>query len=305
MAGFDVNSLSSELLREILQDKQEELSALTMWQSFGDVRDVTEQEGSVYIWDEPMSMSDAGHRTSEVAPDADTPIGNASLGTVQYTCPEYRFAMSLNRMAEKSLSSLDDAIDKLVMRSAYKVLGDFNSQIASVFLGNGAAATSDDLTQKAAANAWDTALGTPLDDIDDVVDELGSGLDCYIGGNVATVLSKNSDVTGSAAGSGREFVEKFDGVRQFLQNRGIGNIYFLGAQEQANEPNQTRSYDYIYQDVFVLSIPGNIVIPRYIPLEQSVHLDDLNGRKYFRANHSHDIVRGYAEHTYYYSGIIT
>lgn len=301
--GFDIGSLSPALIREILEDKKTALADLMLFQSFCDVRDVAEQDGSVYIWDEPVGMHINGQRTSEVSPDADTPQGNASTGTRSYSCPDYRYAQKLNRMAEKSLSTLDDAVEKLVMKSAKKVLGDYNLKIADVLKTNGASGTSDDVTEKAVSNPWtNTSTGTPTVDIDDVILTLGPGLDCIMSANIATILSRHPDVTGSAAGSGNASVG-YEAVRQYLRDRGIGEIFILGAQMQNAEGNYARNYAFLYQDVFALSVPGNLVAPRFLALEETVEEDRLNKRKFFVAEHSHDIITGYAAHTYGFTGL--
>lgn len=303
MAGFDVGTLSPALIREILDDKQTALSELLMWQQFCDVRDVAEQRGSIYIWQEPVGVPDDGQRTSEVAPDDDTPMGNSSTTTRSYDCKDYRYAIPLNRMAEKSLSSLNDAINQLVMRSAKQVLKDFNSKIASVLANGGASATSDDVTEKAASNPWtNTSTGTPTQDIDDVILTLGTGLDCIMSSKIATILSRHPDVTGSAAGSGNASVG-YDGVRQYLRDRGVGRIFIMGAMMQDTEPNYARAYGHVYQNVFALSVPGNLVVPRFLDLEQVIAEDNLNRRKAYVAEHSADIITGYAAHTYAFTGL--
>ena len=287
--SFDISSLSPALIREILADRKVDLAQLLVFEQFADVRNVVEQEGSLYIWDSPIGIPTDEAMTSEVDPDADTPQGPASLGTRGYACPDYRFAMRINRMAEQSLSTLGDAIDKLVMRSAVKVLGDYNRQIANVLTAGGAALTNDDVTAKVVANAWNGASGTPLDDIDSVIDVLGTGLDVVMGANVATVLSRDPQITGSAAGSGREFVG-YAALRQALMDRGCGRVFIIGAHEHVGELDAVRSYGHLYKDVFAMSVPGNLVVPRFLPLEETLEHDQLNKRKFFVAEHSHDII---------------
>ena len=305
MAGFNIGTLSPQLLDEMLQDHMVELGALMSFEQWADVSDVTTRAGKIKKWGTPLGVPSNRHRTSKVAPGAPTPKGNTSLDDIDFACEDYKFGEDLDRGAEKELQTLDDVSNKLVLSSTKQVLRDFNADIADMLLGNGTSGNDQDLTEKAVSNAWDTASGTPIDDIDDIVKALrGAMLEVFMGFDVAQALSKNSQITGDAAGSGNEYI-RFQALVSELISRGISRVIIDGSVQQNTEPDYARSYAGIYDGVFTLGVRGNIRVPRFIPLEQSMYEDKDRDVKCYKAMMAACVRRNYAEHTYYFSGILT
>jgi hypothetical protein len=304
--GVDIGSLTPQVFEEFLEDHATELAPLLSFEQWADVRNVTSRKGKIPRWLTPMDLPSDQHRTSKVAPGASTPRRNADFGYIDYECFDFKDGLDIEESLEAELETYTDVSNKLTRNTVLKVLADFvRGEIADMLLGNGTSGEERDLTEKSVSNAWDTANGTPLDDIDDVVKDLrGGDLQAIVGYDVALTLSKDPDITGSAAGSGREFVD-FSGVRSFLQARGISQVIIDGTIEQTTEPHFTRSYGGVYDGVFYVGTRGNIVIPRLKALEQMVWTDMDRDVEVYKAKHSHGAVRSYAEHGYYFSGILS
>lgn len=305
MAGFDLGTLSPQLLDEMLQDHMTSLEPLLAFEQWTKVKDVSTRAGTMKKWGTPIAIPSAGHRTSKVAPGSPTPRGNTSLDGISYKCDEYKWGEDIEEGEEKELQTLDDVSEDLVGASAKKILRDFNADIADMLLGNGTSANDQDLTEKAVSNAWDTASGTPIDDIDEGLLALrGAEIDIFMGYDIAQILSKNSQITGDAAGSGKEYI-RFQAMVSELISRGASRVIIDGSVQQDSERNFARSYAGVYDGVFTLGIRNNIRVMRFKQLMQKILIDDDRDVKTYKAIMSACSRREYKEHTYYYTGTKT
>lgn len=305
MAGFDLGTLSPQLLDEMLQDHMTSLEPLLAFEQWAKVKDVKTRSGTVKKWGTPMGLPSNGHRTSKVAPGAPTPRGNSALDDISYKCDDFKWGEDIEEGEEQELETLEDVSNNLVGASAKKILRDFNADIASMLLGNGTSGNDQDLTEKAVSNAWDTGSGTPIDDLDEVMLALrGAELDILMGYDIAQILSKNSQITGDAAGSGKEYI-RFQAMVSELISRGASRVIIDGSVQQNDERNFARSYAGIYDGVFTVSIRGNIRVMRFKQLMQKILVDDDCDVTTYKAMMSACTRREYKEHTYYFTGIKT
>lgn len=301
----NVGSLSSELLDRFLEDHQTEIEPLMAFEQWADVRDgIQAMSGDVYLWETPLGVPADGHRESKMGLGEPAPESNDDFGTISYKCEKYGRQRTIPNELLTELQSYEDVSNKLVRANVLEALFGFNKvELADMLLNNGTAANDRDLTEKAVSNPWDTASGTPLADIDDVVEQLrGGNLQAIVGWDVAQILSKDPDITGSDAGSGEEYTT-FGGVVSFLRARGISQVIIDGSVAQDGQRNFTRSYKGTYDGVFYIGIQNNIIVPRFQRIIQKAwESEDTDSQKY-KATMLACGRRAYKEHGYCFTGI--
>lgn len=301
----NVGSLSSDLLDQFLEDHQTEVAPLLAFEQWCDVRDnIRAMSGDIYLWNTPLGVPSDGHRESKMGLGEEAPESNDDFGTISYKCEKYGRQRTIPDELLSELETYEDVSNKLVRANVLEALFGFNNaELADMLLGNGASGDDRDLTEKAASNPWDTPSGTPLNDIDDVVKELrGSNLQAIVGWDIAQILSKDPDITGSDAGSGEEYTT-FGGVVNFLRARGINQVVIDGSVAQDGQRNFTRSYKGTYDGVFYVGVAGNIIVPRFQPITQKAWSDDNTDSQKYKASMLGCGRRAYAEHGYYFTGI--
>lgn len=286
---FNVGSISRQQLMEILDDHRTDLAALEGFKQFSHVRPVKAMKGSLYLWDTPVGVPSSGGQTSKVSPGQPTPQGNLGLGTVDYTCHEFALDNPLPKSAQKEIAAISGAdLSELVRNASLKVLRDFNADIATLLKGDDADYA---ITERTINDKWDTSSATPIEDVDAIVKALRGGgeLTAVVGWDVASALSKAAKITGSSAGSGREYVN-FEGVAMFLRERGIKNVWIDGSAQQNGEPNFARSYNGVYDGVFAVFPRNALITALFTDLDNDV-FEDKKTRSVF---HHAEFVAGAA-----------
>jgi len=299
---FDIGSLSTELLDEMLEDHKTTLAPLRQYERWADIQDNAKLDSKVYKHVEPLELPDDGHRSSKVALGTAARRSQVSYGTVPYKIThEYKHEISMLDVAREQIETIDDVSNKMVLKSNLQVLADFNRDLAGMLKGNGSAGQYTDFTERSlTGNTWDAGTpGNPTPDIDAIVKALrGGNIVCSCGFDVAQVLSRNPYVVGSDAGSGREQAG-FDVVRQYLLERGISEVFFDATVEQASEGHYGRSYGGIYDGVFAIFTRGNPLVARVKALTQYTYHDNSTHEDVYEARLIQTHKRAWAEHGYY------
>ena len=304
MSGFDMGSIGEMDLNELLDDHQADFNAYLAQRVCVTDSTVTYEKQAVRRWETPISMMSDGHRSAKHAPGSPSPKGNTEFGTRGTLVSPYSWSEGINHLAKKSVQDGFSALSDLSGKSGHQVLGSLDNELASVLAGNGTADDYNDLTNKSVSNAWDTANGLPVTDIDDVVDALrpgSTGLICIAGWDVLKVLTKNAEMVNHAD---KDFIGYQD-VMDTIMNRGVDEVFIDRNVAQDGEGNFTRSYKGLFDGVFYIGTARNLILGQVNPLQYDVYEDKDSRMEYFRAAGDWGLSTGYAEHGYYFSSILT
>ena len=304
--GFDIGSLDRVLLDEMFEQLRIDLAPAMAWTQISDVKPVKNRKGEMRLWVEPLGVGQGGQRSSKVAPGSATPKGNTSLTTKGYDVQQYRWGLPIEEGAREEIETFADVSAQFGLSTSLKVLRDFAIDVRAVITGNDA---DNPITQQSlTGNAWNAGTpGDPLVDIDAIVKKLTGAqgqLCCLMGLDVALALSRNPFFTGSAAGSGREFVD-FDMVRTVLRSRGItGNIVVDMFAQKAGEANQAGSLSGVFDGVFYIGVQQNLKTCVFKELRGDMYEEPDTMMEVFRAMHEADLIAGYPDQSYYISGTL-
>jgi hypothetical protein len=304
--GFDIGSLDPVLLDEMFSDIRTDLDKAVPWTKISEVKPAKYRAGETRLWATPLEVAQGGQRTSKVAHGSATPKGNTSLSTRPYKVEEYRWGLPIEEGAEEEINSFEDVASKFAMSCSLKVYRDFAVDVRALITGQDADNT---ITQRSlTGNAWNAGTpGDPLVDIDFILQALRGAQDqvcCLMGYDVALALSRNPFFTGSAAGSGREFVD-FDMIRAVLSSRGVkGEIVIDEFIQNNTESNYTRNMAGVFDGVFYIGVRNNLKTMQFKALQGDIYDDKDTRIKVFRAFHESDMIRGYANQGYYISGTL-
>lgn len=304
--GFDIGSLDRVLIDEMYSDIRVNLDQAAAWTKISEVKPALYRKGETRLWTTPLEVAQGGARTSKVAHGAATPKGNTSLSTRPYTIEEYRYGLPIEEGAENEINTFDDVAQKFALSTALKVYRDFALDVRELITGQD---TGNTITQRSlTGNAWNAGTpGDPLVDIDFILRQLRGAQDqvcCLMGYDVALALSRNPFFTGAQAGSGRTFVD-FDMVRSVLRSRGVlGEIVIDEFVQNNTESNYARNFNGVFDGVFYLGVRNNLKTMVFQELTGDIYEDKDTRTKTWRSYHESDIVRGYANQSYYISGTV-
>lgn len=302
-AGFDMGTLTPVVLNRFLDDHKADLGTY-MVDRVCRPEPVDDPAGVFERWETPVEMASEEGTSSKHAAGTSTPKGNAALGTRSYLIDSYSIAYPINHLAKKSLEARKNQFKRLAGKGGHQVQKDKDKDLARILKGLGAADRGQDLTVKQVTNAWDTANGTPITDIDDVILALrgaDNGLICIAGWDVMLDLTRNPEVVNHAD---KEFVSIQD-VIDTLMERGISEFFIDYNPSNANSANQPRQYRGILDGVFSIQTRGNLVKPYMNPLSMDAYEDKDTRIQNLRASEDCTITTEYAEHGYAFTSIQT
>jgi hypothetical protein len=308
MAGFNVKSIQPQHLAELLQDQSHKANLERGFfgpQMIGPdyTHFVDRLKGSVDK--APISLLAAPSdtvRTSLVATDSPTPKGNAELDVLNYTCNEYRYAMSLNEVIYSSPDAALRELEQLLrLQAGARVKVDSERDLLQILNGS-TGSTPSSLTGKE-WNAYSDADHNPVKDILDAISVTGGG-NFFAGRNVWNALKQSPKLTGSTAGGGVEFLTDAQLVEKLL-GLGLANVWvagydFVNGRALNLSPQLTRLHDGI------AAVWAEGAIHRFIREDFQYDLfEDRDTRKvYFRALETSCYESAYAESVVAFTNIL-
>ena len=204
-------------------------------------------------------------------------------------------------MTKKNVENIPGLLDKIAASSGHMVLGQLDKDLRTILTGGGSSGTSDNLTEKACSATWKTISTDARVDIESVIDALrrgSKGVVAVAGWDVLRTLSKNTSIINNGDRVRAGWME----VQEALLEMGIERVIVDTSVQQNGERQAARSYKGILDGVFALTTAENMILGELNALNYDIYEDKDRRTFYFRAAMDVDIVRGYAEHGYYFSG---
>lgn len=308
MASFNVRSIGQAHLNELIQDQSHKANIEKGFfgtQMIGPdhTHVVTRLKGSVDK--APLSLLAAPGdtvRTSVVAPDAPTPKGNAKLDLLNYEVNVMRYAYPLGQDVYDSADAALAELEKLLRNQAGACVKVDSERDLLQILNGTTGATTASLTGKE-WNAPTDPDHNPVRDILAAISATGGG-NMFLGRNVANALRESPKLTGSAAGSGTEFLSDAQLIEK-LMGLGLANVWiagydFVNGRALNLAPQLSRLHDGI------AAVWAEGAIHRFVKEEYNYDMfEDRDSRQtYFRANEISCYESAYSESVYAFTNIL-
>lgn len=320
MSGINFSSLSRDNMGVILEDLRVQLAIYYEFEQYGAMHVELAEKGVVDVWATPAGVPSQGHRKNKVAIGAPLPKGSLAFEQRNYEVERYGKEYPVDRALLRRLESMTDIRDQLASLAAKDALMDFLLDVKPIFDGTSTTTGKQFTTLSLTAGGWQLPTSDVIEDVNQAVASLGGGRNgdtasnavggggivAVLGLDVAQKLMKHPQITGSAAGSGRELVG-FDAVRDFMRMLNVSEVWIDGATTQSTEANYDRDYENILNGVAAFYWKNNLnwIVQEEFQMDFDTDYNKSTKMWSFLAETRRDVIVGHRAHGCLYQNVLT
>lgn len=302
MGSLNVPTIGAETLGDLLKDEShmtkfeqfraDEIVGATSMKTLSRIRaDVDMIPFSGTIVNEAISAL--------VATDAPTPKGDAELDQMNVKALEYRYAMPLSFAGKSMAEFWAEVVEWLRDGAGLRVKLAVEKQLMDILRGLGSAATRTGVTVvdiAAAGSKWNNYTGATHNPIQNIIDlqRRTGATRIFLGSDVAAALISSPILTGSAAGSGREYIY-YPQLKEALGGIGFSDVMIGHLPTNPRPIELTPDLKYAHDGVVAMWSPGAIRKYTFEPFQYDSYVDEDRRKEYYRALETSVFKTPYAE----------